>query len=79
MNEFKVGDTRTPDDAAVVYTSLQVTSNQSGFGEYQKLRTIISDASGIFPKPQLRSQVSMLVVSKKLNSMETTPLSPLKF
>lgn len=54
MNEFKVGILALLTMAAVVYTSLQVTSNQSGFGEYQRLRTIISDASGIFPKTPIK-------------------------
>ncbi len=34
--------------------SIKVTSNQSGFGDYVTYRTIIHDASGIFPKTPIK-------------------------
>lgn len=39
---------------AVVYMSFSVTSNQSGFGDYVTYRTIVQDASGIFPKTPIK-------------------------
>jgi len=54
MNEFKVGLLALATMAAVVYMSLKVTSNQSGFGEYLTYRTIVNDASGIFPKTPIK-------------------------
>lgn len=40
--------------ATVVVMSFKITSNQSGFGEYVPYRTIVSDASGIFPKTPIK-------------------------
>jgi phospholipid/cholesterol/gamma-HCH transport system substrate-binding protein len=37
-----------------VFMSLKITSNQSGFGDYTKYRTIITDAAGIFPKTPIK-------------------------
>lgn len=54
MNEFKVGLMAIMSMIAVVIMSLMVTSNQSGFGKHIKYRTIISDASGIFPKTPIK-------------------------
>jgi len=54
MNEFKVGLLALAAIFAVVYMSLKVTSNQSGFGEYVTYRTIIDDASGIFAKTPIK-------------------------
>lgn len=54
MNELKVGLLALATMAAVVIMSLKVTSNQSGFGEYKTYRTIIRDASGIFPKTPIK-------------------------
>lgn len=54
MNEFKVGLLALATMAAVVYMSLKVTSNQSGFGDYVTYRTVVSDASGIFPKTPIK-------------------------
>jgi phospholipid/cholesterol/gamma-HCH transport system substrate-binding protein len=54
MNEFKVGLLAIIAMASVVYMSFQVTSNQSGFGEYITYRSIIRDASGIFPKTSIK-------------------------
>lgn len=54
MNEFKVGLMAIFSMVAVVIMSLMVTSNQSGFGKHIKYRTIISDASGIFPKTPIK-------------------------
>lgn len=54
MNEFKVGLLALATMAAIVVMSLKVTSNQSGFGNYVTYRTVISDASGIFPKTPIK-------------------------
>ncbi len=54
MNEFKVGLLALATMAAIVVMSLKVTSNQSGFGDYVTYRTVISDASGIFPKTPIK-------------------------
>lgn len=54
MNEFKVGLLAIATIIAVVVMSLKVTSNQSGFGQYVTYRTIVKDASGIFPKTPIR-------------------------
>lgn len=54
MNEFKVGLMAIASMIAVVVMSLLVTSNQSGFGEYVTYRTIVNDASGIFPKTPIK-------------------------
>ena len=40
--------------AAVVAMSILVTKNQSGFGEYVPYKTIVKDASGIFPKTPIK-------------------------
>lgn len=40
--------------AAVVVMSFKITSNQSGFGDYVPYRTIVGDASGIFPKTPIK-------------------------
>lgn len=54
MNEFKVGLLALVAIASIVYMSLKITSNQSGFGEYVTYRTMINDASGIFPKTPIK-------------------------
>jgi phospholipid/cholesterol/gamma-HCH transport system substrate-binding protein len=54
MNEFKVGLLAIATMIAVVVMSLKVTSNQSGFGQYITYRTIVKDASGIFPKTPIK-------------------------
>lgn len=54
MNEFKIGLMAIATMSMVVYMSLKITSNQSGFGEYVTYRTIVSDASGIFPKTPIK-------------------------
>jgi len=54
MNEFKVGLLAIATIAAVVIMSLKITSNQSGFGQYVTYRTIVGDASGIFPKTPIK-------------------------
>jgi phospholipid/cholesterol/gamma-HCH transport system substrate-binding protein len=54
MNEFKVGLLTLLTLGAVVFMSLKVTTNQSGFGDYVRYRTVIQDASGIFPKTPIR-------------------------
>tara|TARA_Y100000780_G_C13696127_1_gene423461 strand:- start:212417 stop:213790 length:1374 start_codon:yes stop_codon:yes gene_type:complete len=54
VNEFKVGLLALATIASVVIMSFKVTSNQSGFGDYLTYRTIIRDASGIFPKTPIK-------------------------
>lgn len=54
MNELKVGLLALGTMIAIVIMSLKVTSNQSGFGDYKSYRTIIRDASGIFPKTPIK-------------------------
>jgi phospholipid/cholesterol/gamma-HCH transport system substrate-binding protein len=54
MNEFKVGLLAIFTIVAVAFMSLKITSNQSGFGQYVTYRTIIKDASGIFPKTPIK-------------------------
>lgn len=54
MNELKVGLLALSTIIAVIYMSFKVTSNQSGFGEYVTYRTIVNDASGIFPKTPIK-------------------------
>ncbi|EQC48385.1 hypothetical protein M899_2816 [Bacteriovorax sp. BSW11_IV] len=54
MNEFKVGLMALATMAAVVVLSLKITSNQSGFGTYVAYKTIVRDASGIFPKTPIK-------------------------
>lgn len=54
MNEFKVGLLAIATLAAVVFMSFKITSNQSGFGQYVTYRTIVKDASGIFPKTPIK-------------------------
>jgi phospholipid/cholesterol/gamma-HCH transport system substrate-binding protein len=54
MNEFKVGLLAIATIAAVVFMSFKITSNQSGFGQYVQYKTIVKDASGIFPKTPIK-------------------------
>ncbi len=54
MNEFKVGLMALATLASIVVMSFKITSNQSGFGDYIPYRTIVSDASGIFPKTPIK-------------------------
>ncbi len=54
MNELKVGLMAIATIVAIAYMSLKVTSNQSGFGDYVTYRTIVGDASGIFPKTPIK-------------------------
>ena len=54
MNSFNVGLMAIGTMVMVVYMSLKVTSNQSGFGDYVTYRTIVRDASGIFPKTPIK-------------------------
>ena len=56
MSELKVGILALLTMASIVFMSLKITSFQSGFGEYINYRTILKDASGIFPK-QFRSNI----------------------
>ena len=46
MDAFKVGLMAIATLMAVVYMSIKITSNQSGFGDYVSYRTIVKDASG---------------------------------
>jgi phospholipid/cholesterol/gamma-HCH transport system substrate-binding protein len=54
MNELKVGILALVTMGTIVIMSLKVTSNQSGFGDYVPYKTIVSDASGIFPKTPIK-------------------------
>lgn len=54
MSELKVGLLALAAMVSVVFMSLKITSNQSGFGDYTTYRTIIKDASGIFPKTPIK-------------------------
>lgn len=54
MNEFKVGLFALATMVTIVYMSLKITANQSGFGQYITYRTIVDDASGIFPKTPIK-------------------------
>ncbi len=54
MNEFKIGLMAIATMAMVAFMSLKITSNQSGFGDYVTYRTIVTDASGIFPKTPIK-------------------------
>lgn len=54
MSELKVGLLALSAMVSVVFMSLKITSNQSGFGDYTTYRTIIKDASGIFPKTPIK-------------------------
>lgn len=54
MTELKVGLLSIATVLAVVFMSFQVTKNQSGFGEYISYKTILEDASGIFPKTPIK-------------------------
>lgn len=54
MGTLKVGLMALASMGAVVYLSVWVTSNQSGFGDYVTYRAVIRDASGIFPKSSIR-------------------------
>ena len=54
MDTFKVGLMVLASLIAVTYMSLQVTSNQSGFGDYVTYRAVANDASGIYTKASIR-------------------------
>jgi len=54
LNELKVGLLALFTIATIVVMSLKITSNQSGFGDYVTYRTVIRDASGIFPKTPIK-------------------------
>lgn len=54
MSELKVGLLALFALASVVFMSLKITSNQSGFGSYVPYQTIIDDASGIIEKTPIK-------------------------
>lgn len=54
MSELKVGLLTLLALGSVVFMSLKITSNQSGFGDYTTYRTILDDASGIFEKSSIK-------------------------
>jgi phospholipid/cholesterol/gamma-HCH transport system substrate-binding protein len=54
VNELKVGLLAIAAMASLVFMSFKITSNQSGFGSYVRYKTIIEDASGIFPKTAIK-------------------------
>lgn len=92
MNEFKVGLLAISTIVALVFMSLKITSNQSGFGQYVTYRTILKDASGIFPKTPIKvagiaagriksielQGNSALIVFEILKSIQVTKNSRLK-
>ncbi|HLE10469.1 MAG: hypothetical protein A2504_16150 [Bdellovibrionales bacterium RIFOXYD12_FULL_39_22] len=54
MDAFKVGLMAIATLISIGLMSLKITSNQSGFGDYIPYRTIVKDASGIFPKTPIK-------------------------
>jgi len=54
FNEFKVGVLAIASLLAIGYMSFMITSKQAGYGRYTKYRTIIRDASGVFPKTPIK-------------------------
>jgi len=54
MNEFKVGLLTVFTIGAIIFMSLKVTTNQSGFGDYVPYKTIVEDALGVFPKTPIK-------------------------
>lgn len=67
MNEFKVGLLAIATILAVAFMSFKITSNQSGFGQYVTYRTIVKDASGIFPKTPIKVAG---IAAGRINSIE---------
>jgi phospholipid/cholesterol/gamma-HCH transport system substrate-binding protein len=54
LNELKVGLVTLAAIFSTVFISLKITSNQSGFGTYYTYRSIVGDASGIYPKTPIK-------------------------
>ena len=54
MNPLKVGLLTLAALASIVVMSLKITSNQSGFGKHIRYKTVLSDASGIFEKTNIK-------------------------
>lgn len=54
--------------------SFRVTSNQSGFGDYIAYRTIVRDASGIFPKTPIKVAGINAGRIKKIELLENNAL-----
>lgn len=54
MTELKVGVLSIAIVFAIVFMSFKITQNQSGFGDYIGYKTILDDASGIFPKTPIK-------------------------
>ena len=54
MSELKVGLLSLFALASVVFMSLKITSNQSGFGNYVGYQTMLEDASGIVEKTPIK-------------------------
>lgn len=67
MNEFKVGLLAIATIVAVAFMSFKITSGQSGFGQYETYRTIVKDASGIFPKTPIKVAG---IAAGRINSIE---------
>lgn len=74
MNNFNVGIMAIATMVMVAYMSLKVTSNQSGFGEYISYRTIVRDASGIFPKTSIKVAGINAGRIKKIELQQNTAL-----
>jgi phospholipid/cholesterol/gamma-HCH transport system substrate-binding protein len=54
LTELKVGMLALISIVAIVFMSLKITTNQSGFGDYVSYKTVVSDAAGIFPKTPIK-------------------------
>lgn len=54
MNELKVGLFTLLAIGSIIVVSLRVTSNQNSLGEAVEYKTFLSDATGIFPKTQIK-------------------------
>jgi len=67
MNELKVGLLVLVAMAAVVFMSFKITSNQSGFANHTEYKTIVTDASGIFPKTPIKVAG---IVAGRISSIE---------
>ena len=79
MNEFKVGLMAIAAMGAIIVMSLKITSNQSGFGDYISYKTIVRDASGIFPKTPIRVAGINAGRIKKIELIEIMLLLILKY
>jgi phospholipid/cholesterol/gamma-HCH transport system substrate-binding protein len=54
LNELKVGLFALASIVSVIFMSIKVTQNQSGFGSYISYKTVVDDAAGIFTRSPIR-------------------------